>query len=45
MISVLARTFFIGMIEATGLLNYVVRDTAIDINVMKLNCAQDCRIR
>jgi len=39
------KAFDIGMIEATGLLNCVVRDTAIDINAVKLNCAEDWHIR
>jgi hypothetical protein len=41
----LMETFHIGTIDATGLFNRVVRDTAIDINAVKLNCAEDCRIR
>ena len=45
MIPMLAKTFNIGTIEATGLLNRVVCNTATDINAVKLNCAEDCRIR
>ena len=45
LIPMLMKTFDIGTIEATGLLNRVVRDTAIEINAEKLNCAEDCRIR
>jgi hypothetical protein len=45
LIPMLMKTFHIGTIEATGLLNRVVRDTAIDINADKLNCAEDRRIR
>ena len=41
----LAKMFNIGTIKATGLLNHVVRDTATDINTVKLNCVEDCRIR
>ncbi len=45
MIPMLAKTFNIGTIEATGLLNCVVCNTATDINAVKLNCAEDRRIR
>ena len=45
LIPMLMKAFDIGMIEATGLLNCVVRDTAIDINAVKLNCAENCHIR
>ena len=45
LIPMLMQTFNVGTIEATGLLNCVVRDTATDINAEKLNCAEDCRIR
>jgi hypothetical protein len=45
MIPMLAKTFNIGTIEATGLLNCVVCNTATDINAVKLNCAEDCCIR
>ena len=41
----LAKTFNIGTLDATGLLNRVVRDTATDIHAVKLNCAEDRRIR
>ena len=41
----LAKLFNIGTIKATGLLNHIVRDTATDINAVKLNCVEDCRIR
>ena len=44
MIPMLAKTFNIGTIEATGLLNRVVCHTATDINAVKLNCAEDRRI-
>ena len=40
MIPMLAKT-----IEATELLNRVVRNTATNINAVKLNCAEDRRIR
>ena len=40
----LAKTFNIGTLDATGLLNRVVRDTATDIHAVKLNCAEDRRI-
>jgi len=45
MIPMLAKTFNIGTIEATGLLNRVVCDTATGINAVKLNCVEDRRIR
>ena len=45
LIPMLMKTFDIGTIEATGLLHCVVCDTAIDINAVKLNCAEDRRIR
>jgi len=45
LIPMLIKTFHIGTIKATGLLNCVVRDTAIDINANKLNCEEDRRIR
>jgi hypothetical protein len=45
MIPMFAKTFNIGTVQATGLLNRVVRDTAIDINAEKMNCAEDRRIR
>jgi hypothetical protein len=44
-IPMLAKTFNIGTLDATGLLNCVVRDTATDIHAVKLNCAEDRRIR
>ena len=44
MIPMLTKTFNIGTIEATGLLNRVVCDTATNINAVKLNSAEDCRI-
>ncbi len=40
----LAKTFDIGTVAATEILNRVVRDTATDINADKLNCAEDRRI-
>jgi hypothetical protein len=45
MILMLANTSNIGTIEATGHLNWVVRNTATDISTVKLNCAEDRRIR
>ena len=45
MIPMFAKTFNIGTVQATGLLNRVVRDTATDINAKKMNCAEDRRIR
>ena len=45
LIPMLVKTFDIGTIEATGLLHRVVRDTAIEINAVRLNCAEDRRIR
>ena len=45
MIPMLAKTFNIGTIEATRLLNRVVCYTATNINAVKLNCAEDRRIR
>ena len=45
MIPILAQTFNIRTPDATALLNRVVRDTAIDINAVKLNCAEDRRVR
>jgi len=45
MILMLTKMFNIGTIEATGLLNCIVRDTATGINGVKLNSAEDCRIR
>jgi hypothetical protein len=44
-IPMLAKTFNNGTLDATGLLNCVVRDTATDIHAVKLNCAEDRRIR
>ena len=44
MIPMLTKTFNIRTIEAAGLLNCVVCDTATDINAVKSNCAEDCRI-
>jgi len=41
----LAKTFNIGTLDATGLLNRVVCDMATNIHVVKLNCAEDRRIR
>jgi hypothetical protein len=40
----LAKTFNIGTLDATGLLNRVVCDTATDIRAVKLNCAEDRRM-
>ena len=45
MIPILAQTFNIQTLDATELLNRVIRDTAIDINAVKLNCAEDRRVR
>ena len=45
MIPMFAKTFNIRMVQATGLLNQVVHDTATDINAEKMNCAEDHRIR
>jgi uncharacterized membrane protein YqjE len=45
MIIVFAKTFNIGTAEAIWLLHRVIRDTAIDINAEKLNCAEDRRVR
>ncbi len=45
MILMLAKTFNIGTIEATGLMNHFVRNTATNINAVKLNYAEDRRIR
>ncbi len=45
MILMLMKTFDIGTVAATELLNHVVRDTAIDIKAAKLNFAKDRRIR
>jgi hypothetical protein len=44
-IPMFSKTFNIGLIEATGLLNCMVRNTAIDINAKRLNCADERRIR
>ena len=44
MIPILAQTFNIRTLDATELLNRVIRDTAIDINAVKLNCAEDLRV-
>ena len=44
MIPMFAKTFDIGTVQATGLLNQVVRDTATVINTKKMNCAEDRRI-
>ena len=41
----LAKTFNVGTLDATGLLNRVVCDKATDIRAVKLNCAEDRRIR
>ena len=45
MIPILVQTFNIQTLNATELLNRVIRDTAIDINTVKLNCAEDRRVR
>ena len=45
MIPMIAGTLNIGTVEEAGVLNRVVRDTAIEINAEKLNCAEDRRIR
>ena len=45
MIPMLMKTFDIGMVAATELLNRVVRDTAIDIKAAKLDFAKDRRAR
>ena len=45
MIPMLAKTFNVGTLDATGLLNRVVCDKATDIRAVKLNCAEDRRIR
>ena len=45
MIPILAQTFNIRTPDATALLNRVIRNTAIDINAVKLNCAEDRRVR
>jgi hypothetical protein len=45
MIPIFAKTFNIGTVKASGLLNRVVRDTATDINAEKMNCAEDRCIR
>ena len=45
MIPMFAKTFNIGTVAATGLLNRVVRNMATDINAEKMNCAEDRRIR
>ncbi len=45
LIPMLMKTFDIGTIKATRLLNRAVRDMAIDINAVKLNCAEDRHIR
>ena len=45
MIPVLAETFSIRTLNATELLNRVIRGTAIDINADKLNCVEDRRVR
>jgi hypothetical protein len=44
MIPIFAKTFNIGTVKASRLLNRVVRDTATDINAEKMNCAEDRRI-
>ena len=41
MIPMLVKTFNIGTIEATGLLNCIVHNMSTDINAVKLNCAED----
>ena len=41
----LTKTFNIGTLDATGLLNRVVCDTATDIDALKLNFVEDRRIR
>jgi hypothetical protein len=45
MIPFFAKTFNIGTVKTTGLLNRVVCDTATDINANKMNCVEDRRIR
>jgi hypothetical protein len=45
MIPMFTKTFNIGTVTVTGLLNQVVRNTATDINAKKMNCAEDRRIR
>ncbi len=44
MIPMIAEMLNTGTVKATGVLNRVVRNTAIEINAEKLNCAEDCRI-
>ena len=44
-IPMLAKMFNIGTLDATGLLNRIVRDTATDIHTVKLNCVEDRCIR
>ncbi len=45
MIPMLAKTFNIGTLEATNLIDHVVQDTSTDIHASKLNCAEDRCIR
>jgi len=45
MIPMLVKTFNIGILDATGLLNHVVCNTATDIHMVKLNFVEDRRIR
>ena len=44
MIPMFAKTLNVGTVQATGILNRVIRDTATDINAEKMNCAEDRRI-
>ena len=45
MIPMFAKTLNVGTVQATGILNRVIRDTATDINAEKMNCAKDRHIR
>ena len=45
MMQMLARMFNIRTLDAKELLNCVIRNTAMDINAEKLNCAEDRRVR
>jgi hypothetical protein len=45
LIPMFSRTLNISTVQATGILNRVIRDTVTDIHADWLNCAEDCHIR
>ena len=45
MIPMIRKTLNVSTVQATGILNQVIRDTATEIYADRLNCAEDRRIR